>query len=109
MAEKERDGETAIRENDIAGGLVVDLGNHVAAVMEDRPPLGVLDRNDIVAHQLEGAPKMLSLGQLLAGRDNDRFDVLRVPTEFHRADLLVGGDVMLALTVCAKVEGGADP
>ena len=69
--------------------------------MEDRPPLGVLDRSDIVAHQLEGAPKMLSLGQLLAGRDNDRFDVLRVPTEFHRADLLVGGDVMLARTVGA--------
>ena len=57
--------------------------------MEDRPPRGVLDRNDIVAHQLEGTPQMLSLGRLLASRKTERFDVLRVPNELPGADLVV--------------------
>ena len=67
----------------IADGLFVHLGSHVAAVMEDRPPLGVLDRGDLVAHQLEGVPEILSLGQFLAARKTEplrsvaRFRVIR--------------------------------
>jgi hypothetical protein len=109
VAEKVRAGETAIRESDIAGGLIVHLGSHVAVVMEDRPPLGILDRNDMVAHQLEGAPKTLSLGRLLASRKTERFDVLRVPNELSAADLVVGGDVMLGRTIGAEIERGSDP
>jgi poly-gamma-glutamate synthesis protein (capsule biosynthesis protein) len=77
--------------------------------MEDRPPLGILDRNDIVAHQLEGAPEMLSLGRLLDARKKERFDVLRVPNQGKDVDLVLGGDVMLGRTVGAEIERGADP
>ena len=109
MAENARDGETAIRENDIAGGLIVHLGSHVAVMMEDRPPRGILDRNDIVAHQLEGQPELLSLGRLLASRKTERFDVLRVPDELTGPDLVIGGDVMLGRTIGAEIERGSDP
>jgi capsule synthesis protein PGA_cap len=109
VAQNIRPGEAKISGDDIAGGLIVHLGSHVAAVMEDRPPLGVLDRRDLVAHQLEGVPEMLSLGQLLAARKTDRFDLLRVPNHPPEADLVVGGDVMLGRTVGAEIEAGADP
>jgi hypothetical protein len=102
-------GEARISEEELAAGLVVHFGNHVAAVMEDRAPLGLLDRNDLVAHQLEGVPEMVSLGRLLAGRKKERFDLFRVPTGSDRADLIVGGDVMLGRTVGAAIEHGADP
>jgi poly-gamma-glutamate capsule biosynthesis protein CapA/YwtB (metallophosphatase superfamily) len=109
VAANVRAGERTIGEDAIAGGLVIHLGNHVAAVMEDRPPLGILDRNDIVAHQLEGTPEMLSLGQLLAARKKERFDLLRVPSRGTKVDLVIGGDVMLGRTVGAEIEQGADP
>ena len=109
VAENVRAGETKITGDDLAGGLIVHLGSHVAVVTEDRPPLGVLDRNDIVAHQLEGAPEMLSLGRLLAARKADHFDVLRAPNELSGADLVLGGDVMLGRTIGAAIENGADP
>jgi poly-gamma-glutamate capsule biosynthesis protein CapA/YwtB (metallophosphatase superfamily) len=109
VAENIRAGDATIRDEDIAGGLIVHLGNHVAAVMEDRPPLGVLDRNDIVAHQLEGTPEMLSLGRLLDARKTENFDLLRVPNLGKEADLVLGGDVMLGRSVGAEIEGGADP
>ncbi|HEV2805947.1 MAG TPA: CapA family protein [Chthoniobacterales bacterium] len=109
VAQNGRPGEIAIREDDLAAGLIVHLGNHVAAVMEDRPPLGILDGNDMVAHQLEGTPENLSLGRLLALRKIDRFDVLGVPHEFSGADLVLGGDVMLGRSAGAEIERGADP
>ena len=109
VAENIRAGDAAISGEDVAGGLIVHLGNHVAAVMEDRPPLGVLDRNDIVAHQLEGVPEMLSLGRLLDSRKKERLDLLRVPTHGKEVDLVLGGDVMLGRTVGAEIERGADP
>jgi hypothetical protein len=109
LAQNIRPGDAKISDDDIAGGLVVHLGNHVAAVMEDRPPLGVLDRGDLVAHQLEGAPKILSLGQLVAARKTDRFDLLRSPHQSENVDVLLGGDVMLGRTVGAALATGADP
>lgn len=109
VAENISAGDARISELDVAGGLIVHLGNHVAAVMEDRLPLGVLDRNDIVAHQLEGAPEMLSLGQLLDARKKNRFDLLRVPHRGTDVDLVLSGDVMLGRTVGVEIEHGADP
>jgi hypothetical protein len=102
-------GEARVSEEDIASGLIVHFGSHVAAVMEDRPPLGVLDRGDVVAHQLEGVPQMLSLGQLLAARKTARFDLLRAPHPPHESDLLIGGDVMLGRTVGEQIQSGVDP
>jgi cell wall-associated NlpC family hydrolase len=109
LAQNVRPGDAKISDDDIAGGLLVHLGNHVAAVMEDRPPLGVLDRGDLVAHQLEGVPKILSLGQLVAARKTDRFDLLRAPHQSENVDVLLGGDVMLGRTVGAAIAAGADP
>ena len=84
-----RPGEYATNETEIAAGLIVHLGSHVAAVMEDRPPLGILDRNDRVAHQLEGLPEMLSLGQLLrrgspSGSTSCAFQELAATSTFCR-------------------------
>jgi hypothetical protein len=109
LAQNIRPGDAKISDADIAGGLLVHLGNHVAAVIEDRPPLGVLDRGDLVAHQLEGVPKILSLGQLVAARKTDHFDLLRAPHQSENADVLLGGDVMLGRTVGAAIATGADP
>ena len=102
-------GAARVSEEDVDGGLIVHFGSHVAAVMEDRPPLGVLDGGDIVAHQLEGIPEMLSLGQLLTARKTARFDLLRAPRPPHETDLLIGGDVMLGRTVGEQIQSGVDP
>jgi Bacterial capsule synthesis protein PGA_cap len=109
LAQNIRTGDAKISDDDIARGLLVHFGNHVAAVMEDRPPLGVLDRGDLVAHQLEGVPTILSLGQLVARRKTDRFDLLRAPHPSEDVDILLGGDVMLGRTVGAAITGGVDP
>jgi poly-gamma-glutamate capsule biosynthesis protein CapA/YwtB (metallophosphatase superfamily) len=109
VAQNIRPGDAKISDADIAGGLLVHFGNHVAAVMEDRPPLGVLDRGDLVAHQLEGVPEILSLGQLAAARGLERFDLLRAPSHSGNVDVLLGGDVMLGRTVGTEIVSGADP
>jgi len=62
-----------------------------------------------VAHQLEGVPEMLSLGQLLAARKTARFDLLRASPPSENVDLLLGGDVMLGRTVGTEILRGADP
>jgi hypothetical protein len=109
VARNLRPGSVKIDAETIDTGLIVHLGSHVAVVMEDRPPLGVLDGGDRVAHQLEGVPEVLSLGRLLASRKTDRFDLWRVPNRREQVDLLVGGDVMLGRTVGDEIERGADP
>jgi poly-gamma-glutamate capsule biosynthesis protein CapA/YwtB (metallophosphatase superfamily) len=109
LARNVRPGETSLKEEDVAGGLIVHFGSHVAAVMEDRPPRGLLDRGDIVAHQLEGVPELVSLGRLIDARNYQRFDLYRVPRESGATDLLLGGDVMLGRTVGERIAGGADP
>jgi poly-gamma-glutamate synthesis protein (capsule biosynthesis protein) len=77
--------------------------------MEDRPPVGVLDENDLVAHQLGGAPEILTLGELLKERKKNRFDLFRVSPEKPAATLVFGGDVMLGRDCAAKIENGIDP
>jgi len=109
VAQNLRPGKVKIDAEAIDAGLIVHLGSHVAVVMEDRPPLGVLDGGDRVAHQLEGFAEVVSLGQLLASRKMDRFDLWRVPSRREQIDLLVGGDVMLGRTVGEEIERGADP
>jgi poly-gamma-glutamate synthesis protein (capsule biosynthesis protein) len=94
---------------DLQRGIIVHLDTHVAAVMEDRQPVGILDENDLVAHQLAGAPQMVTLGQLLRERRKDHFDLLRVPAAKTAATVVLGGDVMLGRSCAAKIEHGADP
>jgi poly-gamma-glutamate capsule biosynthesis protein CapA/YwtB (metallophosphatase superfamily) len=102
-------GKAKFSDQDAADGLVIHFGSHVAALMEDRPPIGTLDATDLVTHQLEGVPEMLSLGELLAKRNNPRFDLLRVAHLQPEVDLVVGGDVMLGRTVGEQIQAGADP
>ena len=102
-------GAARFSDEDVSTGLIVHFGNHVAAVVEDRPPFGTLDRHDLVVHQLEGTPEIVSLGYLLTKRNNPRFDLLRVAPAQHQADLIVGGDVMLGRTVGEEILAGTDP
>jgi hypothetical protein len=102
-------GTARITAEDLQRGTIVHLGTHVAAVMEDRQPVGILDENDLVAHQLGGAPEILSLGDLLKERRKNCFDLFRVSPEKNAATLVFGGDVMLGRSCAAKIENGIDP
>ncbi len=102
-------GTARISAEDLQRGVIVHLGTHVAAVMEDRQPVGILGENDLVAHQLGGAPEILTLGELLKERRKNRFDLFRVPPPKSAATLVFGGDVMLGRSCAAKIENGIDP
>ncbi len=102
-------GAAKISAEDLNRGTIVHLGTHVAAVTEDRQPVGVLDENDLVAHQLGGAPEILALGQLLKERRKNCFDLFRVSAEKFAATLVFGGDVMLGRSCATKIENGIDP
>ena len=102
-------GTAKISADDLQRGTIVHLGTHVAAVMEDRQPVGVLDENDLVAHQLGGAPEIVTLGKLLKERRKNSFDVFRVPPARTAATLVFGGDVMLGRSCAGRIETGIDP
>ena len=102
-------GAAKITAEDLQRGMIIHLDTHVAAVMEDRQPVGILDENDLVAHQLGDAPRVVTLGQLLRERRKNRFDLLRVPLPKPAATLVFGDDVMLGRSCAAKIENGIDP
>ena len=102
-------GTAKISAEDLQRGLIVHLDTHVAAVMEDRKPVGILDENDLVAHQLAGPPEMVTLGKLLRERRRNSFDLLRVPPQTTAGTLVFGGDVMLGRSCAAKIASGLDP
>lgn len=95
-------------EEELERGVILHLGSHVAALVEDKPLLGVLNAEDLVAHQLEGVPAMISVGELLRSRHVTSFDLLRVPAMPGRGDLILGGDVMLGRGVGEQITRGAD-
>lgn len=109
LGTKVRIGQARIDEAMIESGVIIHLGTHVAAVIEDRPPLGVLDANDLIAHQLEGKPELISLGQLLRTRTREDFDLYRAPAARDTATVLFGGDVMLARSVGDSIRAGDNP
>src|SRR6266436_3447768 len=102
-------GIAKISAEDLQHGLIVHLDTHVAAVMEDRQPVGILDGNDLIAHQLAGAPEIVTLRELLRERKRNRFDLFRVPPPKSVATLVFGGDLMLGRSCAAKIENGVDP
>ena len=102
-------GTPRITAEDLQRGTIVHFGTHVAAVIEDRNPTGILDENDLVAHQLPGAPELVTLGQLLRERRKNRFDLYRLPPAKSAARLIFGGDVMLGRSCAAKIQNGTDP
>jgi poly-gamma-glutamate capsule biosynthesis protein CapA/YwtB (metallophosphatase superfamily) len=103
-------GTAKITAEDLQSGMIIHLDTHVAAVMEDRQPVGILDENDLIAHQLAGAPEMLTLGELLRERKRNRFDLFRVSQpKTAAATLVFGGDVMLGRSCAAKIQNGLNP
>ncbi len=109
MARSAAPGTAKISAEDLNRGTIVHLGTHVAAVMEDREPVGILDENDLVAHQLGRVPEILTLGQLLKERRKNSFDLFHAPPEKPAATLVFGGDVMLGRSCAVKIENGTDP
>src|SRR5262249_869515 len=109
MARSATPGIPRITAEDLQRGTIVHLGTHVAAVIQDRNPVGILDENDLVAHQLHGAPELVTLRQLLRERKKNRFDLFRVPPAKSVARLIFGGDVMLGRSCAAKIQNGIDP
>jgi poly-gamma-glutamate synthesis protein (capsule biosynthesis protein) len=101
-------GQVHITPGNLERGLIVDLGTHVAAVMQDDPPFGILDENDLVAHQLKGVPQVIKLGELLRDRKANSFDLLE-PRTTDSQTLLFGGDVMLGRSCATKIERGLNP
>lgn len=77
----------------IQRGVEVDFGAHVAALWEDRAPLGVLDGGDLVAHHLGDRPEVLRLGEL--ARERGKFAV-RTVRRAPVCRLAIAGDVVLA-------------
>jgi poly-gamma-glutamate capsule biosynthesis protein CapA/YwtB (metallophosphatase superfamily) len=109
VARSSTPGTRKFSADDLQRGMIIHLATHVAAVMEDRQPVGILDENDLVAHQLMGSPQMLTLGELLRERKKNRFDLFRLPLAKPAATLVFGGDVMLGRSCAAKIESGIDP
>ena len=102
-------GTPRITAEDLQRGTIIHLGTHVAAIIDDREPIGVVDENDLVAHQLPGAPELVTVGELLRERGKNRFDLYRVPPAKSAARLIFGGDVMLGRSCAAKIQNGTDP
>lgn len=93
---------------DLETGLFLHLGRHMAAVWEDRPPLGLLDVGDLAAHQLEDLPRVIPLHDLVQGRKEWR--VLRWSRPADDIRLVFGGDVMLGRRVGEAIDRrGLDP
>jgi hypothetical protein len=102
-------GIPRITPEDLQRGTIIHLGTHVAAIIEDRQPVGVVDENDLVVHQLPNAPEVVTLGQLLKERHKKHFDLFRVPPPKSAARLIFGGDVMLGRNCAEKIQNGTDP
>ena len=109
VADKLKPGEAHFTPAQLETGLVVHLGSHVAAVLEDRPPLGLLDGDDIVAHQLKTRPEAITLAELLQSRGQASFDLFAVPAQKPDQTLTFGGDLMLGRSCAERIRGGLGP
>ena len=96
QAQGEDAKEVPLSDAELARGMFVDFGTHMAALWEDREPRGVLDGNDLVVHQLEGRPEVLPLRELLSRRSSPNFRMERLRTAPIACRVVFGGDVMLA-------------
>lgn len=77
----------------LAEPTLLHFGSHLAAIWEDRPPLGQLDDSDLCVHQLEGLPEIVSFSKLRAGRARPMLMTIREPDEMIR--IAICGDLML--------------
>lgn len=98
----ERGDHPAISPSEIEAGLLIDFGRHVAAVWEDREPLGLLDENDLVIHHLGGLPEVVTLAALTSTRPTF---ALRGPPEASGIRLALAGDVVLSGNDLVAIHG----
>jgi hypothetical protein len=94
-----------VQSDDLNNGIVIIFDNHVAALWHTERP-GWLGLDDLVVHQLEGRPEIVSLAMLAKTRR--RFSVLSMPRPEPAAHVLIGGDVMLGRTLKHKILAGSD-
>ncbi|GAA5483277.1 CapA family protein [Haloferula sargassicola] len=81
----------AVDEEDLARGVMIDFGSHVAALMEDREPVGTVGPGDRVFHQLGGTAEIVDLAELQQGRPDFRLWTL---PERKTVAVRVAGDVV---------------
>ncbi len=82
-----------ISQGQIARGIAIDFGKHVAAVWEDVKPQGILGGNDLVMHHLGGKPEIVALETLAATRP---VFTVRMPRSEESCVMKFAGDVVLA-------------
>ncbi len=78
---------------ELEAGVAIDFGNHVAALWQDREPVGVLGGNDLVMHHLGGLPEIVDLAKLA---ETHLVFSLRVPRVSRSCRVKFAGDVVLA-------------
>jgi hypothetical protein len=61
-------GTITFVEDAIPSGLFLHFGSHMAVLYEDRPPKNILNKGDLVLHQLEGFPEIVPIETLKASR-----------------------------------------
>jgi poly-gamma-glutamate capsule biosynthesis protein CapA/YwtB (metallophosphatase superfamily) len=88
-------------------GCVIHFGSHMAALWEDREPMGQLDDGDLIVHQLERVPAVVALAELKKRRRAPEIMRMRSPAREMR--LLLGGDVMLGRRVGEAIRQGYNP
>ncbi len=84
-------------------GIVIDFGHHVAALWEDRPPMGKLGGNDLVAHHLGSFPEIVELATL--ARDRPHFSVRTPRRASANCAVKIAGDVVLAGEASEEIPG----
>jgi Bacterial capsule synthesis protein PGA_cap len=94
--------DVKISPEEIDHGIVIDFGKHVAAIWQDREPLGVLDGNDLAVHHLGGFPEIVELAKLAETRP---VFSLRVPLSPQTCRIAFVGDVVLAGEDREMIEG----
>lgn len=78
---------------ELARGIVLDRGTHVSALWEDREPKGILDKGDLLIHQLGGRPEVISVEKFL--KDGQQVQVRKRPALASSKELVFAGDVNL--------------
>lgn len=89
------------------GATLLHLDTHLAAIWEDRPPLGKLNAEDICVHHLEKRPELLTYAALQKGRP--KAQLMQVKRPKKPLKLVFTGDLMLGRKVGEKIQQGQNP
>ncbi len=81
---------------------LLHFGSHLAALWQDRPPLGQLDDSDLCVHQLEGLPEILTFAKLRADRRKPELLTMHEPEAVIR--IAICGDLMLGRDIAAQAD-----